>query len=90
MIGLDKKQSDDDHSEECAEEVSNNIVRIKKTGLLLVVKLFADAYENRNDESKRDGGRPHPECGYRINDQGQHKADREVNVLVLPNGSKNV
>lgn len=90
MIGLDKNQGDDHDPEKSAEEVGNNVIRIEKASLLLVVELFADADDDRGDESHRSGGRAHPDRCNRIDDQRQHEADTEVNVLVLPNGSKNV
>ena len=90
MIGLDKNQSNDHDPEKSAEEIGNDVIRIEKTSLLLVVELFADADDDRSDESYRSRGRAHPDGCDCVDDQRQHQADTEVNVLVLPDGSKNV
>lgn len=90
MIGSDKNQSDDHDPEKSAEEVGNDVIWIEKTSLLLVIEFFTDANDDRGDESHRSGGRAHPDRRNCVNDQRQHQADAEVNVLVLPDGSDDV
>ena len=90
MIGSDKNQSNDHDPEKGAEEVGNDVIRIEKTSLLLVVELFANADDDRGGESHRSGGRAHPDRCNCVNDQRQHQADAEVNVLVLTDRSDDV